>query len=341
MADSKRVTLATIAAETGVSVTTISKVLNGRGDVAASTRARVEAHLQRRGYARRGGSNSDFVEIVLHELDTNWSLEVIDGVREVAAESGLTVSLSVSGDRHAPAAEWLTDVLRRRPAGVVLVFAGLPPAGRRKLKTRGIPFVMLDPAGDPAPGVPAIGSANWQGGLLATRHLTELGHRAIAAITGPDDMMASLARIDGYRSAMKAADLPVHSDWERYGDFHEASGELHGSALLALDRPPTAIFAGSDLQALGVLRAAARRGVDVPGDLSVVGYDDIPLARMTAPPLTTIHQPLRRMAEEATRLVLRMRAGAHLETTRLDLATSLVVRESTAPPRGADPEPGR
>ncbi len=126
MADSKRVTLATIAAETGVSVTTISKVLNGRGDVSASTRARVEAQLQRRGYARRGASRSDFVEVVLHELDINWSLEVIEGVREVAAESGLTVSLSVSGDRHAPAAEWLTDVLRRRPAGVVLVFAGLP-----------------------------------------------------------------------------------------------------------------------------------------------------------------------------------------------------------------------
>ena len=212
MADSKRVTLATIAAETGVSVTTISKVLNGRGDVAASTRARVEAHLQRRGYARRGASSSDFVEVVLHELDTNWSLEVIEGVREVAAESGLTVSLSVSGDRLAPAAEWLTDVLRRRPAGVVLVFAGLPPAGRRKLKARGIPFVILDPAGDPAPGIPAIGSANWQGGLLATRHLTELGHRAIAAITGPEDMMAALARIDGYRSAMKAANLPVHPE---------------------------------------------------------------------------------------------------------------------------------
>ncbi len=211
MADSKRVTLATIAAETGVSVTTISKVLNGRGDVAAATRARVEAHLQRRGYSRRGPNSSDFVEVVLHELDTNWSLEVIEGVREIAAESGLTVSLSVSGDRLAPAAEWLTDVLRRRPAGVVLVFAGLPPAGRRKLKARGIPFVILDPAGDPAPGIPAIGSANWQGGLLATRHLTELGHRAIAAITGPEDMMAALARIDGYRSAMRAANLPVHS----------------------------------------------------------------------------------------------------------------------------------
>ena len=339
MADSQRVTLATIAAETGFSITTISKVLNGRGDVAAPTRAQVEAHLQRRGYARRGASSSDFLEVVLHELDTNWSLEVIEGVREVAAEAGLTVSLSVTGDRHAPAAEWLTAVLRRRPAGVVLVFAGLPPAGRRKLTARGIPFVMLDPAGDPAPGVPAIGSANWQGGLLATRHLIDLGHRAIAAITGPEEMMAALARMDGYRSAMRAADLPLQPQWERYGELREQSGERLGEALLALDDPPTAIFAGSDLQALGVLRAAARRGVEVPGRLSVVGYGDIPLAGMTSPPLTTIHQPLRRMAEEAARLVLRIRAGAEAEPTRLDLATSLVVRSSTAPP-GADAAAG-
>lgn len=332
MADSKRVTLATIAAETGVSVTTISKVLNGRGDVAAATRARVEAQLQRRGYARRGETRSDFLEVVLHELDTNWSLEVIEGVREVAAERGLTVSLSVNGDRHAPAAEWLTDVLRRRPAGVVLVFAGLPVAGRRKLATRGIPFVLLDPTGDPAPDVPAIGSANWQGGVLATRHLIDLGHRAIAAISGPDDTMAALARMDGYRSAMRSADLPTSPDWMRFGDFREGGGERHADALLDGATPPTAIFAGSDLQALGVLRAASRRGIRVPDDLSVVGYDDIPLARLTVPPLTTVHQPVRRMAEEAARLVLLLRDGGTVETTRIDLATSLIVRASTAPP---------
>jgi LacI family transcriptional regulator, xylobiose transport system transcriptional regulator len=332
MADPKRVTLATIAAETGVSVTTISKVLNGRGDVAAPTRARVEAQLQRRGYARRGTSRSDFIEVVLHRLDPNWSLEVIEGVREVAAEADLTISLSVNGDRHAPAAEWLTDVLRRRPAAVVLVFAGLPPAGRRKLRARGIPFVILDPSGDPAPGVPAIGSANWHGGVLATRHLIDLGHRAIAAIAGPRDVMAAQARLDGFRSAMRSADLAVPAGRVRHGDFRERTGERQGEALLGVDEPPTAIVAGSDLQALGVIRAANRRGLEVPRDLSVVGYDDIPLAELTSPPLTTIRQPVRAMAEEATRLVLKLRDGVPVDSTRLDLATSLVVRGSTTAP---------
>ena len=234
MVGTVRVTLATIAAKTGVSMTTISKVLNGRADVLPSTRARIEEHLQRRGYTRRGDRRGDFIEVVLHELDTNWSLEVISGVRQAAASAHLTVTLSVSGDRHSPGEDWLADVLKRRPAGVVLVFAGIEPAGRRKLKARGIPFVLLDPAGDPEAGIPAVGSANWSGGVAATRHLIDLGHRDIGVITGPEDMMASLARLDGYRSAMRSAQLDVQPEWIRFGDFHVAGGEREGHELLSL-----------------------------------------------------------------------------------------------------------
>jgi LacI family transcriptional regulator, xylobiose transport system transcriptional regulator len=333
MADMERVTLADIAAETGMSLTTISKVLNGRGDVAPTTRARIETHLQRRGYTRRGGSRGGFIEVVLHELDTNWSLEVISGVRDAAASAGLTVTLSVSGDRHSPGSDWLNDVVQRRPAGVVLVFAGLKEDGRRRLRARGIPFVLLDPAGDPEPGIPAVGSANWSGGVAATRHLIDLGHRRIGVITGPDDMMSSLARLDGYSSAMRAARLDVRPEWVRFGDFRIAGGERNGRELLALRPRPTAVFAGSDLQALGVIEAARQRGLDVPADLSIVGFDDIPMARILTPALTTIRQPLRLMAEEATRLVLRIAGDRSHESTRIDLATTLVVRGTTAAPR--------
>jgi LacI family transcriptional regulator, xylobiose transport system transcriptional regulator len=333
MGDTERVTLADIAAETGMSLTTISKVLNGRGDVAPTTRARIETHLQRRGYTRRGGSRGGFIEVVLHELDTNWSLEVISGVRDAAASAGLTVTLSVSGDRHSPGPDWLNDVVQRRPAGVVLVFAGLKPDGRRRLTARGIPFVLLDPAGDPEPGIPAVGSANWSGGVAATRHLIDLGHREIGVITGPDDMMSSLARLDGYSSAMRAAHLAVRPEWIRFGDFRIGGGERAGRELLALRPRPTAVFAGSDLQALGMIEAARQVGLDVPADLSVVGFDDIPMASILTPPLTTIRQPLRLMAEEATRLVLRIAGDRSHESTRIDLATTLVVRGTTAPPR--------
>ncbi|HOT33268.1 MAG TPA: LacI family DNA-binding transcriptional regulator [Rhodoglobus sp.] len=329
-----RVTLADIAGQASVSLSTISKVLNGRSDVSAPTRARVEALLAEHGYLRRktGESTTGLVELVFHELEAAWSMEIIRGVENIAAEHGLSVVLTQSGSRHAPGPEWIEGVMRRRPVGVVLVFSDLPAEYRRALKLRAIPFVIIDPAGDPSPDVPSIGSANWSGGLMATRHLIELGHRKIAAITGPDDMMCSHARIDGFRSAMSAAGLEVRPDWVRFGDFHTAGGQFHGTQLLQGDDRPTAIFAGSDLQALGVLEAVRGLGLRVPEDLSLVGYDDIPLAKWVSPALTTIRQPLKRMGEEATRLVLRMSRTPLDSIPRMDLATNLVVRESTAPP---------
>ncbi len=328
-----RVTLAEIAAEAGVSLATMSKVLNGRSDVAASTRARLEEHLKRHGYTRRASAQrSESIELVFHELEASWSMEVIEGVEEVAHAAGLSVVLTVSGDRHAPSPDWIDGVLRRRPLGVVLVFSDLARPHREKLRSRGVPFAIVDPAGDPTPDVPSVGSANWSGGLHATRHLIELGHRRIATITGPEDMMCSLARLDGYRSAMNAASLPIDPEWIRFGDFHSTGGERHARELLARPDRPTAIFAGSDLQALGVIAAATEAGLSVPRDLSVVGYDDIALSRWLTPPLTTVHQPLRRMGEEAARIVLRLAAGESVDTLRMDLATHLVVRGSTAAP---------
>lgn len=327
----ERVTLAQIADDAGVSLSTISKVLNGRKDVSAVTRARVETLLSEHGYLRRKANptSTGLVELVFHELEAAWSMEIIRGVEAVAAERGLSVVLTQSGTRHAPDPDWVEGVLRRRPAGVVLVFSDLPSEYRDALALRAIPFVIIDPAGDPSPDVPSVGSANWSGGLMATRHLIELGHTRIAAITGPDDMMCSHARIDGYRSAMSAAGLSIRPDWIRFGDFHTAGGYEHGRALLIQDERPTAIFAGSDLQALGVMEAVRELGLSVPGDLSIVGYDDIPLAQWVSPRLTTIRQPLRRMAEEATRLVIRMSEAPLESVPRMDLATNLVVREST------------
>ena len=336
MAKTSRVTLADIAAETGVSLATISKVLNGRTDVAATTRSRVEEELNRHGYQRRASAQgAPYVELVFHELESSWSMEVIEGVERIAHDAGLSVVLTVSGDRHSPAPDWIDGVLRWRPTGVVLVFSDISAPYREKLRSRRIPFVIVDPAGDPSPDVPSVGSANWAGGLMATRHLIELGHRRIAAITGPEDMMCSLARVDGYRSAMNSAGLGIDPRWIRFGDFHTSGGESRAAELLTLDERPTAIFAGSDLQALGVIAAARKVGLSVPDDLSVVGYDDIELARWISPQLTTVHQPLRKMGEAATRLVLRMAEGHEPDALRMDLATRLVVRDSTSAPAAA------
>lgn len=333
MARTQRVTLKQIAAQAGVSLSTISKVLNGGSDVSSATRALVEEHLYTSGYRRRKSrQRREYIEVVLYELESEWALRILEGVRETAAEAGLAVSLSVSGDRRAPGPEWLDSVVRRAPTGIVLLFAGIPEEEQRRLRARGIPYVIVDPAGDPAQDVPSVGSANWSGGLAATRHLLELGHRRIAAITGPESVMCSLARLDGYRAAMASARMPISPDWIRFGDFRRDGGERHAAELLELPEPPTAIFAGNDAQALGVLHAAAALGLSVPRQLSVVGFDDLAIAELAHPRLTTVHQPLREMAEQATRLVLGLVDEPRPDVTRIELATRLVIRDSTAQP---------
>ncbi|MGV9656290.1 LacI family DNA-binding transcriptional regulator [Streptomyces koyangensis] len=331
-----RITLAQVAQRAGVSISTVSKVLNGRQDVAAPTRIKVERLLEAHAYRRttRSAHEAPLIEIVFHELESIWAMELIRGVENVAKTHGAGVVLTESGTRHAPGPEWMEAMLQRRPLGVVLVFSALPGEVKEQLRARSIPFVIIDPAGDPDPDVPSVGSANWNGGLAATRHLVESGHRRIGVITGPEDMLCSRARLDGYRSAMSMAGLEVDPGLILFGDFHVEGGYDRATEMLSRSRPPTAIFAGSDLQALGVLEAARVHGLRVPHDLSVVGYDDVSLARWASPALTTIHQPLRQMAEEATQMLMRLRNQEPV-STRLELATSLVVRKSTgAPARG-------
>ncbi|MFC9324917.1 LacI family DNA-binding transcriptional regulator [Kitasatospora sp. NPDC057015] len=331
-----RVTLAQVAEEAGVSISTVSKVLNGRQDVARPTRTRVEQLLEIHGYRRsaKSAGEAPLIELVFHELDSIWAMELIRGVENVAKEHGASVVLTESGTRHSPGADWIEGVLRRRPLGVVLVFSTLPAEFKQQLRSRAIPFVIIDPAGDPEPDVPSVGSANWSGGLAATRHLIECGHRRIAIISGPRDMLCSVARLDGFRSAMTMAGLEVDPELVTFGDFHVEGGYRRAMELLGRPDRPTAVFAGSDLQALGVLEAARIHGLQVPRDLSVVGYDDVSIAQWMSPALTTVHQPLRRMAEEAAQMLWRLRADENT-ATRLELATSLVVRASTAPPAEA------
>jgi LacI family xylobiose transport system transcriptional regulator len=337
-APERRVTLADIASEAGVSLATVSKVLNGRSDVSATTRARVEQLLAGYGYLRRASGTANasarMVELVFHELESEWSIEIIRGVERVTREAGISLILTESGDRHSPGHAWIDGVLRRRPIGVILVFSDLDPEEKHKLRSRGVNFVVVDPADEPEPDVASIGSANWAGGFAAAQHLLALGHRRIGMISGPEDMLCSVARVDGYRSALERAGIAFEPELLRAGDFHVAGGRRAASQLLDLDEPPTAIFAGSDLQALGVYEAARPRGVKIPEDLSVVGYDDLRIARWVGPPLTTIRQPLTEMAETAARMLIRMSDDPETPVNqRFDLATSLVVRESTAPPK--------
>jgi DNA-binding LacI/PurR family transcriptional regulator len=224
----------------------------------------------------------------------------------------------------------------RGTRGVILLLSRLSSHEKAELRSRRLAFVVVDPRGQPDPDVPTVGATNWSGGLSATRHLIELGHRCIGVIGGPPDLLCGRARMDGCRSAMEAAGLPVNPRLIRWGDFHVDGGFKQAVTLLESPEPPTAIFCGSDLQALGALEAARLRHLRVPTDLSLVGFDDLPLSSWTSPPLTTVRQPLAEMAATAVRLVLaqgRKEEDQKEANRSVELATSLVVRESTAPPR--------
>ncbi|GAA4183287.1 LacI family DNA-binding transcriptional regulator [Streptosporangium oxazolinicum] len=329
----ERVKISDIAEEAGVSVATVSKVLNGRSDVSSATRTRVESALRRHRYERRRShrrGDVGLVDLVVNELDSAWSTEVIRGAEEVCHESGIGMVVSAVHGRSSATREWLENLAARRSDGVVLVVSELSPTERARLDALGVPFVVVDPVGELDPDVPAVGTTNWAGGLSATEHLIGLGHTRVAHLGGPRDLLCSQARADGYRAAMERARLAVPDGYLRHGRFTDHSGREDAAALLDLAEPPTAIFAASDQQAFGVYEALRERSLRVPADVSVVGFDDVPVARWVSPPLTTVRQPIVEMAAMATRLLVRLVDGEPVDTPRVELATRLVVRESTA-----------
>jgi DNA-binding LacI/PurR family transcriptional regulator len=332
-------TLTSVAAEAGVSVSTVSKVLNGRTDVAPGTRERVGRLLRRHGYEPGSKPGFGVVDLLLGNKDcppptglsSPWAEELIHGAAEAAAEAGHTVvvtPVSSPGDFD----RWLQLAAFRGTHGVLSVLHLPRGAELRRLAAAGIPVVVIDPAEEPGPGVRSVGTTNWQGGLTATRHLIELGHRRIAAIGGPRGLWSSQARLDGYRAAMLEAGLPLDGELIHHDTFSVPGGREQAMQLLRLADPPTGIVAGNDAQAFGVLQALNELRLRAPDDVSVVGFDDVPVAAWSAPALTTIRQPLAAMAATAFRMLRASGTGATAQAHHVELATTLVVRDSTAPP---------
>jgi DNA-binding LacI/PurR family transcriptional regulator len=328
------VTISYIAETAGVSVPTVSKVINGRSGVAADTRARVEALISAHGYRKSAPpSRSNLMELVLPAIESMWGVEIIGGVQRAARRHQLGVVLTEFGPDGSTIRYWIDDALTRRPACVVTV-AQLSKQEREQLRAKDVPFVVFDPTHELPDDVAFVGATNWSGGRAATRHLTGLGHQRIAMIGGPEQILFCRARFDGYRSALEAAGRQVDDALVAHAELTQEGGRQAARELLARPDRPTAVFAANDLQALGVYLAAREAGLRIPDDLSVVGFDDLPIAALMDPPLTTVHQPLAEMAVAATEMALAMGRGERPAQVGVELATSLTVRQSTARPRG-------
>lgn len=341
--DAPAPTLASVAASAGVSIATVSKVLNGRADVGAATRARVQTLLKEHEYvgrradaAGRRRARQPTVELLFHGQLTGHSLEVLKGVLDAATAAGVAVAVSVRPLQRRPpgvkpSAAWVRDLARLGRLAVIDVVDDVRQGDLSALTGGPVPLVVIDPLRLPHREVTSVGTTNFSGGLAATQHLLGLGHGRIAYLGGVAGAAYNQARMHGYRAALEAAGVEVPEEYVRsVGSCYE-DGVAGGAALLDLRQRPTAVFAATDETAAGVVEAARTRGMRVPEDLSLVGFDDTPVARLLSPPLTTVRQPLREMGRVALQTALRLAAGENVDSHHVELATELVVRSSTAP----------
>ena len=335
-----RTTLATVAASAGVSIATVSKVLNGRRDVAPATRARVQEMLRTHDYGGRLKTieRHPTIELTFRGKIGCYSSEIVQGVAAAAAELGVAVTIGVKSVDQRPSASleagtWARNLAINGRRAVIAVTDELGHEEIAALARMRLPLVVIDPMNVPSRDIISVGSTNFRGGQSAARHLVELGHRRVAYLGGRASAECSQARLGGFRSALEAAGVTLPEEYVlSTQDFHYEDGIQGSPQLLSLPKRPTAIFAASDELARGAIEAARSVGLSVPDDLSVVGFDDTEIARIASPPLTTVRQPLEEMGAVALRTVLRLLAGEKIESNHVELATTLVVRASTAAP---------
>ncbi|WP_026925171.1 LacI family DNA-binding transcriptional regulator [Glycomyces arizonensis] len=339
-AQSGKVTLADVAQRAGVSQATISKVLNGRSDVSAGTRDRVLRVVAEIGYrpttARHERTRGRTLVTVLDFVASRYAGTVLQGILTAATAASTELLLRLPPDRSigasgATAHDWIAEQQAAGAVGLIGLAVAVPDPVLDAAKELKLPVVSIDPIDTTDSRVVSIGSTNWAGGRSATEHVIGLGHRRIAWIGGPPSSAPSAERFHGYRTALDAVDLTPDPALVRHDAFAVEAGFRHGHDLLALDAPPTAIVAGNDEIAIGVLAAAKELGVEVPRRLSITGFDDTPQTEWTTPSLTSVRQPLAGMGRMAVETVLGMADGAQPASRHLQLATTLRVRDSTGP----------
>ncbi|MFH9089172.1 LacI family DNA-binding transcriptional regulator [Streptomyces sp. NPDC017673] len=329
-----RITIADVARAAGVSKTTVSRVLNTRGEVDRSTAARVREVIDRLGYVPSSGAvglargQSRTVGMLVPSLTWPWMGEVVQGVVDTveAAEFGL---LLFTCNRGADSVERFTSqVFAGAFDGLLVVEPENTLAMLTALHRRGLPVVLIDDRGR-HPEFPHVTAANREGGASAARHLLAVGRRRPLVLAGPLRFGCVRDRLDGFRAAFTESGHPLEPALVVESDFTEAGGREAVRRLLAEGRDFDAVFAHNDLAAMGVMAALRTTGLRVPEDVAVVGFDDIPMARLTQPPLTTIRQPMREMGEVAARMLLARLTDTKGPDPVAELPTSVVIRQST------------
>jgi DNA-binding LacI/PurR family transcriptional regulator len=329
-----------VARRAGVSASTVSRVLNARPDVAASTRERVLQAIAELDYhpnaqavglsSRRAG----VVGLVVPDVITPFCTSVIDSVQNQLRERGYWMLLTANPldppERADLQADLLEELWRSRRIDGLLVLIPVESSleSLRAMAREGFPSVLIDMQYD-STGLDYISVDNYQGGYAATEHLLQLGYQSVAILCGPNWMPVSRDRLAGYQAALQAWGVPIRPEWIVPGlGFDEKTGQHAMRTLLEVDPLPQAVFAASDRIAFGAMAVLDRVRLRIPEDVAFVGFDDIPAAASFRPPLTTVHQPLEAMGKLAVEHLCDRIAGETDEPLQTTVGTELIVRVS-------------
>lgn len=333
--DSETNTIKDVAEKAGVSTTTVSHVINKTRFVSQDLRKRVTDAIRDLNYQPSGLARSlrtkasGTIGIVIPDNTNSFFAEVVRGIEDYCYGQGYSVFLCNSDGTPEKEYHHLRKLREKGVDGLILVSAGDGQASLEELSSGQIPKVIIDRHIE-ALHTDSVLIDNFSGGYAATSHLLELGHVRIGCITGPSTITPSGERLHGYLRALQDRSLEIDEKLIVVGDFRSESGREGLVKLMSLAEPPTAIFACNDIMAIGALAGARDMEIDVPAQLSLVGFDDIALASLVIPHLTTISQPKHDLGETGARLLLERIKKSSRKTSKVILDSVLVVRESSA-----------
>jgi LacI family transcriptional regulator len=329
------ITMADVASKAGVGKTTVSRVLNGKDDLDPATAARVRQVIEELGYVPSAGAVSlargrtRVVGMLVPSLTWPWVGEVLQGVVDVVEAEGYGLLLFSASRGEESILRFASKVSAKSFDALVVI----EPEGTleylAELHRKGLPVVLIDDRGN-RPEFPSVSPTNREGGESAARHLLDLGRRRPVIVTGPEGLGCTRDRLDGFAAVYADAGMPVDAGCVVGGDFTFDGGREAVRRLTADGVAFDAVFAHNDLSAAGALRALSEASLRVPEDVAVVGFDDVPLASYTEPPLTTVRQELRQMGETAARMLMGYFDGTAMPTAPVMLPTTLIVRGSTS-----------
>jgi len=329
-----RITIADVANRAGVSKTTVSRVLNGKSDLDEGTAARVRQIIETLGYVPSSGAvglargRTGVVGVLIPSLTWPWMAEVLQGVIDALETASHGVMLFTCNRGDESMRRFASQVSAKSFDGLVVI----EPEGTLDyiagLHAEGMPVVMIDDRSR-QPLFPSVATTNLAGAESAAHHLLRTGRRRPVVIRGTDGFGCTAERLEGFANAFSDARLPIDAHRVAAGEFTFDGGRLAVQGFLDAGIEFDAVFAHNDLSAAGALRALRAAGMNVPADVAVVGFDDVPLAAVIEPALTSVHQPLREMGTAAAGMLLGEVHGEPMSETRQVIATTLTVRAST------------